>query len=440
MGEPPSTGTTALESSLRSLDINLARSLRGDQDAMQHATEATVRVLWSQMPRHWADIATDALLHVSRLPVTLPFTAGLVGSAPQAHRSVPLPPWLPPSRVLGGFYVLRPLGTGSVGSVFAACRAEERGLRQPTRFALKVPEYGGDVARSLSQEEFLRLFREEAGALLAVPDQRNLARLVTFDAGARPKPILVMELVEGPTLQRQIDTAALDTREALALLDGVAAGLEAMHGAGVGHLDVKPSNVILREPDDAPVSESDFGASGAPSKSSPSAHAPIPVLVDFGLAGRKVRPGCATVHYGAPEVWGHLPDGVAPDPAAVDVYAFGCLVFETLTTHDLFDGPSQMSIISSHIKHDGNPPCLVRMGSSRVLGPLATLIRGAIRRDPRDRLTLRELRDGLRGLTPLLAERPWPLPLPSEAQALASNKVSLPQAPLPLLRRRSPKP
>src|SRR5690606_23115144 len=130
-------------------------------------------------------------------------------------------PWLPPSRTLGGFYVLRTLGTGAVGSVFVARRVEEKKDEDAPRFALKVPEYTGAAARTLSEEEFMCLFREEAGALLSIPNHPNLATLVTFDAGARPKPILVMELVEGPTLERVVETGSLDVARTFALLDGI---------------------------------------------------------------------------------------------------------------------------------------------------------------------------------------------------------------------------
>ena len=429
MGDKLPEAALAGEPALRGLDIALAHALREDDPrAMQPAVELASAVLREALPPHLANVAVDALSHVASIPVASPFAAELVAAPAQHHRGAPLPPWLPPNRVVGGFYVIRALGTGSVGSVFVVCRAEEREIHQARRFALKVPEYGGDVARTLSQEEFLRLFREEAGALLVVPDHPNLARLVTFDAGARPKPVLVMELVEGLTLQRLIDTAALDVAGAFDLLDGVAAGLEAMHAVGVGHLDLKPSNVILRDPDRGRASAEEF----LPLTGS-SAQA-VPVLVDFGLAGRTIRPGCATVQYGAPELWGFESRGAPPTPAHVDIYAFGCLIYETLFGHELFDAPTQMAVISKHLRQDGNLPVLSRMMQRTDLSPLVSVIRGAIRRDCADRASLAELRADLREAGKELAGRAWPLSLEAAGRG-KSMKDSMSQA-LPLVRKR----
>ena len=150
------------------------------------------------------------------------------------------------------------------------------------------------------------MFRDEASALIALPAHPNLARFVTFDAGSKPKPILVMELVEGTTLEHVLEARGVDTARVLRVLDDVLRGLEAMHSAGVGHLDLKPSNVVLRRDEQA-------------------------VLVDFGLAGRHIRPGCATGAYGAPEVWGALEGRKDLTPMKADVYAFGCVAFEALT-------------------------------------------------------------------------------------------------------------
>src|SRR5690606_15338394 len=199
--------------------------------------------------------------------------------------------------------VVRPLGSGGVSSVFLARRLEERNNPKAEAFALKVPEYDPSTARSMTEQEFFQMFRDEAGALLSLPTHENLARFVTFDLSARPKPILVMELIRGTPLDRLLRSRALSMPRVIAHLDGVLAGLEAMHAVQVGHLDVKASNVILR----------DGGT---------------PVLVDFGLSGRTLRPGCGTIEYTAPEVLGVVPEGSTGSPMAADIYAFGCLVYE----------------------------------------------------------------------------------------------------------------
>src|SRR5205823_15127298 len=136
-------------------------------------------------------------------------------------------------------------------------------------------------------------------ALLVLPAHANIARFITFDASARPKPILAMEFVRGTNLERTLELEALDMRRALAIIDGLLAGVEAMHRVQIAHLDVKPANVVPRD-----------GSGEA-------------VLVDFGLAGRRLRTGCGSLHYGAAEVWTESSSGLEPFPA--DVYAAACV-------------------------------------------------------------------------------------------------------------------
>jgi len=223
--------------------------------------------------------------------------------------------------------------------------------------------------------------------MLAVPSHPNLASFVTFDAGAKPKPILVMELVEGGTLERRIAKGDLDVQRALGLIDGMLLGLEAMHSVGVGHLDVKPSNVILRE-----------GARGSE-----------PVLVDFGLSGRHVRPGCATGPYGAPEIWGLLPEGVIPAPMAADVYALGCVAYEVMLGRALFEASSEMAMIAAHISHDGEPPLVQQLSAKTTTRPFAEWLMRCLRQDPRQRGSVTELRQGLRQVGLALSGLSWPL-------------------------------
>jgi hypothetical protein len=377
--------------SLRLLDVAALHSVRGDETAYADMMATVFEPLRKELPTHLAEMIATALSQTLSLPR---FAAVREKEGPIAlvsRRDRGLPPWLPPSRMLGGFYVMRALGSGAVGSVFVARRAEEKSLESAPLFALKVPEYGGTVARTLGEEEFFQMFREEAGALLAVPAHVNLARLVTFDAGARPKPILVMELVEGPTLERLIETGGLDMARAVNTIFGVAAGLEAMHSVGVGHLDLKPSNVILRDPD------------------GPGPALETPVLVDFGLAGRKVRPGCATANYGAPEVWGLTPKGQRATPQAVDVYAFGCLVYEMLVGKELFRGESDLAVLTQHLQHDGDLPEIAALAADPTLVPLTELLRACLRQDPRKRIAIDEASAAFAQIAQRLVERRWPL-------------------------------
>jgi serine/threonine protein kinase len=179
----------------------------------------------------------------------------------------------------------------------------------------------------------------------------------------------------------------LSLQGAFSLLDGVLAGLHTMHGVGVGHLDVKPSNVILR-------------GSGV-----------SPVLVDFGLAGRHLRPGCGTSSYGAPEVWGIVPEGAKPTPMAADVYSFGCIAYEVLTGETLFDAPNEVALISAHLTHDGSPPAIKRLAERPATAGVASVLRRCLRKDPRQRASAAQIRDELRAVAASLGGRSWPVPV-----------------------------
>jgi hypothetical protein len=372
------------------LAVAIEKGPKEGREQFQSAMDAVIANLHNDLPLAIAETVLVVLRRLEQLPA-LDLEGELNSFAPPVPKEAALPPWLSGRRTIGGFYVLHPLGVGGVGSVFVVTRVEERHRDDAVRFALKVPDYSAEAARTLSEDEFLNLFRHEAGALLALPRHENLATFVTFDAGARPKPILVMELVEGPTLERVIERGDLDIRRALSLLDGIGAGLEGMHRVGIGHLDVKPSNVILR------------------SSHTPSGEQSTPVLVDFGLAGRHVRPGCATGPYGAPEIWGLTQPDQQSSPIAADVYAYACLAYEALTGDTLFDGANEVAVINAHVMHDGYPEKLKVLRERRGLLEFCELIANGLRRHPAERISVPEMREGLRELGPALARFTWPL-------------------------------
>jgi hypothetical protein len=364
----------------------LGRALRALDTALQShepvrdEIAGCIALLEEELPAAFASLVSSALSVVDGLPDTAP------AESPSAEPVVPLRSRrashsAPVRDNVAGFQVLRALGDGGQGSVHIACRDEDRDQETPALFALKRPQFSEQHAQVLSEGEFVDLFRQEAGILLTLPPHDNLAGFVTFDLGAKPDPILVMEYIEGPDLGRLLEAGDFAMPQVLRLLDGIAAGLEAMHKMEVGHLDIKPENIVVR------------GGN--------------PVLVDFGLAGRQFRPGCATVYYGAPEVL----SGEGRGPAIpADAYSFACLAFELLTSASLFDGESVQDFVRAHLSHDGNPPGLVNLSKSdSSLLALTQAIARCLRHDPRQRTSVSTFRSDLAGLAGNLGNRDWPL-------------------------------
>jgi hypothetical protein len=377
---PPVERTT---SAMPSLSLLIERATNGAVLPDPTETGICLDALTNGLPEPFAVTVAHVAGRVTALPAS---AASEVFAIPLERRRATLPDWLLPRRTIGAFYVVRALGSGGGSSVFVVRRIEERHDAQARLFALKVPNYDPSTARSLSEQEFLQLFREEASALLALPHHPNLAGFVTFDLAARPKPILVMELITGTGLDRLLRTRSLTAGKTIEYLGGILDGLAAMHAAGVAHLDLKPSNVILRDGE-------------------------TPVLVDFGLAGRHLRPGCGTLDYCAPEVLGAE---VAPGsgvPQAADLYAFGAMAFELLTAQTLFDGDDELALVSQHVSHDGWPEKLRRLAGIPETTELGILLSSCLRADPLRRPSAVEARRGLDAVASSLSDVHWPLPL-----------------------------
>jgi hypothetical protein len=366
-------GRGSLAALVRATDL----AVTGQPTDFAEALESIPGSLAQALPGPLASLIMTTLQRVPGLPV--------VTRAPVAAESAehPLPSWIPPRRTLGGFYVLKSLGKGGVGSVFVVKRIEERNDPEAESFALKVPEYDAQAARHMSETDFLRMFQSEASALLSLPLHTNLARFVTFDLAARPKPVLVMELVDGVTMETLLARRQLTAKAALELVDGLLAGLEAMHSVEVAHLDLKPTNVVMRGGKE-------------------------PVLVDFGLAGRHIRLGCGSGAYGAPEIWGYTTGDGPMSPLPADVYAAACLIYEALTAQALFTQETEVALIAAHVTHDGWPEPLRALHQQRALSPFAMLLGRALRRAPKDRINAATFRKELRVLAPALSSLPWP--------------------------------
>lgn len=198
----------------------------------------------------------------------------------------------PPPEFIGDYHVVRALGAGGMGACLLVRSRSKEDLRH---YVLKLPQRTSSVYRTW--------FRREALALLSLADHPHpgIVRFVAFHDGLAGKPHLVMEWVDGVSLESRISKAPLPVAEALAITADLAAAIAHSHAHRIGHYDVKPANVVLYENQ--------------------------PVLVDWGIAGATCKNRVGTPNYMAPERYAH--EEIAR-PEASDVFSLGCLLPEML--------------------------------------------------------------------------------------------------------------
>ena len=251
-----------------------------------------------------------------------------------------------PGDSLGPYRITRVIGRGRMGIVFEG--TEDGG--EPV--ALKV------VTTELSQDEvFLRRFRREVKAAQKI-EHPNVVPVLD-DGVEGGLPYLVQRLIPGGSLaDRVARSGPLSLEEAVRLLAGAAAGIDALHGAGLVHRDIKGANILLE--------------------------GETPYVSDFGLAkdsqaSNLTRPGQAlgSLDYMSPEqIRG---EDVSP---ATDIYALGCVMFEVLTGTPPFGGRPSMRVLFAHLQEA--PPDLSAQRSD-ITPPVARAISRALEKEPEDR-------------------------------------------------------
>ena len=230
------------------------------------------------------------------------------------------------------------LGAGGMGVVY---KAGHRYTGELVAVKLLHADTSGAGTESAIRARFVQ---EPRLQLLA--RHPNVVRVI--DAGVDgAQPYLVTEYVDGEDLQRRLDArGALPVAEALAILEGAAAALDAAHRRGIVHRDVKPANVLIRS--DGRVFLTDFGVAKDPA----------------GEGSTAVFVG--TTAYASPE---QITLTVAVDRRS-DLYSLGCVMFHCLVGHPPFEADSLYELMSKHLVQP--PPAVSeeRPGLPSALDPV----------------------------------------------------------------------
>lgn len=302
----------------------------------------------------------------------------------------------------GPYRVVAEIGRGAMGVVYSAV---DEGTSRPA--AVKTITHRIPAALAAMRHEIAFLQRARHSGIVRIYEEG----IVDGD------PWYAMELIEGqtlatfnrscwgdpasrrasppgssPVLQALVPAAAGRLDEVLSLFSRMCEPLSFVHRAGIVHCDLKPSNVFVRHDDQ-------------------------PVLVDFGLMSRaggaigretlEVGGLRGTLPYLAPElIRGQIPD------ARADIYAFGCMLYESLTGRPPFTAKTSHDLLHAHLYDVPTPASDLVAGLPDAVNEL---LDGLLAKRPGERLGSAEIVAQLLGSMGSTVPRP---PSPSRTQYL----------------------
>ena len=286
---------------------------------------------------------------------------------------------------IGPYEITREIGRGGMGVVYLA-----RDTKLDRDVAIKcLPD---DLAQD---EERLHRFEREA-KLLASLNHPNIASIYGLEE-VDGRRYLVLEYVDGETLEQRLTGGAIPVDEALAVAVQIAEAVEAAHEKGIIHRDLKPANIKFtstHDGDDQQVKVLDFGLAkafdhGADSDIDPSES---PTIVP---THTPTMPGVilGTAAYMSPEqARGRKVD------KRTDIWSFGVILYEMLTGTSPFAGESANDSIGAVLHKDidhGGLPRETPAGVTRVLARCVERDRNLRYRDIGDvRIELAAARQG----------------------------------------------
>src|SRR5258706_4426670 len=264
--------------------------------------------------------------------------------------------------------IVSKIGAGGMGEVYLA-----QDTKLDRRVALKI--LPAEVASNRDRLE--RFIREaKSAAALSHP---NIAQI--FEIGEHDGThFIAMEFIDGQTLREKIHRERTELRKLLRYLQHVAEGLVKAHAAGIVHRDLKPDNIMITRDGHAKIL--DFGL----------AKLIEPQLIDAGMGDnlgdaataimqQHSTPGLimGTVGYMSPEQAQGKTNEI---DQRSDIFSFGCILFEAVTTRKPFEGDSIVKALHSLIYE---PAPQVKDLNPSAPADLQRIIRRCLEKDADDR-------------------------------------------------------
>jgi eukaryotic-like serine/threonine-protein kinase len=322
---------------------------------------------------------------------------------------------LRPGARLGPYEVLGPLGAGGMGEVYRG-----RDTRLDRSVALKVLP-----SHAIASEEARQRFQREARAIsqLSHPHVCTL-----FDVGRDDgTDFLVMELVEGESLQARLERGPLPLSDALRYGAEIADALARAHRSGIVHRDLKPANVMLTKTGTKLI---DFGLARSIDQATPEDGSELKTAT---ARADITREGVVlgTPQYMAPEQL----EG-KPADARTDIFALGNVLHQMVAGKPAFTGASVGAVAAEILKSEPAPLTTLRPGCPPAL---ERAVRSCLAKDPDERLQsahdvkllLQDLSDPAHAGVPAAARRTAWLPWSLAAVAVLAAGASLLRRPSP---------
>jgi eukaryotic-like serine/threonine-protein kinase len=279
-------------------------------------------------------------------------------------------------RTVSHYRVVGKLGVGGMGVVYDA---EDE--RLPRRVALKF------LADELADNaDAARRLRREAQTI-ALLNHPNICTIYEVDEH-EGRSFIAMERLEGANLKVHMARKSLETAEVVDIASQVAEALDAAHGRGIIHRDIKPGNIFIA--DKGLVKVLDFGLA----RRLPPPDAPEPKDGST-ILGRPL----GTASYMAPERILQLPlDGRS------DLFSLGVVIYEMATGRLPFTAASPAETVTNILERD--PVSLAKLNPTRPK-QLTRIVERLLRKRPDERYqSAADLRGDLETLRPRSTKGP----------------------------------